>query len=339
MAISKTIEAAPRGAQTRLGGKRWRFVYEPLIFGAVMTVLFLVAPTNWQFVLTQGVIYMLFATSLGMLFGWSGIYTFGHAVFFGVGAYVVALTKDLGSGPLVYLGIGVVAAGAIAGLVALLGLRLVKVEFAMMTLILGQIAYQLTYRIDGLQGDNGIYGIPRGSVLFFDITPSGSFWWYVLAIAIVAMMVLRRVQLSPFGEALSALRDDPIKASAIGIPVRTMRFVVFTLAGAVAGLAGGLFAQHQGIVTPNTLAFLFSGQVIIMALLGGMARFWGPAVGALVYVALNFAIFSGDSNSNLVLGIVLLVVVLLLPKGLLGVIAWARDRIAARRRGDRGAVA
>lgn len=337
MTTQTSVLAPPRKPVLPASLRTWRFIYEPLAFGAVVAVLYLVSPLNWQFVLTQGVIYALFATSLGMLFGWSGIYTFGHAVFFGIGAYAVALTKDFELSPLAFLAIGALVAGAFAALIGLLGFRLVKVEFAMMTLIIGQIAYQLTYRIDGLEGDNGIYGIPRGEILSWNITPPSGFWWYVLLVAVIAMMVLRRVNLSPFGEALNAVRDDPIKAAAIGIPVRAMRLVVFTIAGCVAGLAGALFAQHQGIVTPNTLSFIFSGQVIIMALLGGMSRFWGPAIGALVFVALNFAVFSGASNANLILGIILLVVVLLLPKGLLGVVAWLRGLIVSWRKRVRNA--
>jgi branched-chain amino acid transport system permease protein len=332
MTIEKTAFAPARASIVPARLQHWRFVYEPLVFAAIVSVLYLVVPANWQFVLTQGLIYALFATSLGMLFGWSGIYTFGHAVFFGIGSYAVALTKDFDLSPMVFLLIGAVVAGAIAALIGLLGLRLVKVEFAMMTLIIGQIAYQLTYRIDGLEGDNGIYGVARGDLLGWNVTPPNSFWWYVLLVVVVVLMILRRINLSPFGLALNALRDDPVKAAATGIPVRAMRLVVFTIAGAVAGLAGGLFAQHQGIVTPNTLAFLFSGQVIIMALLGGMNRFWGPAVGALVFVGLNFAAFSGSSNANLILGIILLVVVLLLPQGLLGVVAWVRGAVVSRRK-------
>jgi branched-chain amino acid transport system permease protein len=332
MALQLAETRSGRAAGVRASAQPWRFVYEPLVFVAVVSVGYLVVPSNWQFVLTQGVIYALFATSLGMLFGWAGIYTFGHAVFFGVGAYAAALIKDWTLSPLLYLLVGAIVAAVLAWLVGLLGLRLVKVEFAMMTLILGQIAYQLTYRIDALQGDNGIYGIVRGEVFGWNISSADSFWWYVVIVAFVALMILRRVHLSPWGEALNALRDDPVKAAATGVPVRAMRMVVFTVAGAVAGLAGVLFAQHQGIVTPNTLSFVFSGQVIIMALLGGMSKFWGPAVGALVFVALNFALFSGTTNANLILGVILLVIVLVLPNGLLGIVSAIRDRVVARRK-------
>lgn len=337
MTTDTRLLASTRGPLLPAHVRQWRFVYEPLLFAAIVSALYLAAPANWQFVLTQGLIYALFATSLGMLFGWSGIYTFGHAVFFGIGSYAVALTKDFDLSPILFLLIGAAAAAVFAALIGLLGLRLVKVEFAMMTLIIGQIAYQLTYRIDGLEGDNGIFGVARGELFGWNITPPGSFWWYVLLVVVIAMMVLRRINLSPFGQALNALRDDPVKAAATGIPVRAMRLVVFTIAGAVAGIAGGLFAQHQGIVTPNTLAFLFSGQVIIMSLLGGMNRFWGPAVGALAFVGLNFAAFSGSTNANLILGIILLVVVLVVPQGLLGVVSSIRNAVVSRRKRVRNA--
>jgi len=305
----------------------WKFIYEPLIFAVIMSVLYFVVPSNWQFVLTTGIIYTIFAASLGMLFGWTGIFTFGHMAFFGAGAYTVAVLKEFELSPLVFLLIAGAVAGIIAAIVSLFGLRLVKVEFAMMTLIIGVIAYQLTFRIDALEGDNGIYGIPRGDVFGLNINPGTNFWWYTLILVTIILIVMRRMSLSPFGESLNAVRDDAIKAAAVGIPVKSMRLVIFTIAGIIAGIAGGLFAQHQGIVTPNTLSFLLGGQVIIMALLGGMKRFWGPVIGALIFVALNFTVFSGASNGNFILGAILLVIVLVFPNGVLGVVAWVKDKI------------
>jgi branched-chain amino acid transport system permease protein len=309
-----------------------RPIYEPLIFLILTSVAYLVMPANMQYVLSVAVIYALLATSLGVLFGWTGIYTFGHAAFFGMGAYATALLKDQAWGPLLFLGASAVIAAVGAIVIGLIGQRLAKVEFAMLTMIVGQIAYLLTFRVPALEGDNGIYGIPRGEILGVDLAPPMSFWWYSIVVIAVVMGVLRRVQLSAFGESLNAVRDDPLKAAAIGIPVKSLRLAAFTLAGAVAGLAGSLFAQQGSIVTPSALSFTFSGQIIIMALLGGMMRFWGPAVGAILFQFINALVFGNSSNGTLILGVVLLAVVLLFPSGVLGVLSKLRALVVNPRR-------
>ncbi|WP_157157352.1 branched-chain amino acid ABC transporter permease [Diaminobutyricimonas sp. LJ205] len=309
-----------------------RPVYEPLIFLALTSVAYFVMPANMQYILSVAVIYALLATSLGVLFGWTGTYTFGHAAFFGMGAYTTALLKDQAWGPLAFLGVSAVVAAVGSILIGLIGQRLAKVEFAMLTMIVGQIAYLLTFRVPVLQGDNGIYGIPRGEIFGVDLTLPTSFWWYSIIVIAVVMGILRRIHLSSFGESLNAVRDDPVKAAAIGIPVKSLRLAAFTLAGMIAGLAGGLFAQQGSIVTPTTLSFTFSGQIIIMALLGGMMRFWGPAVGAILFQFINALVFGNSPNGTLVLGAILLAVVLLFPSGVLGVLSKVRDLAANARR-------
>ena len=308
-----------------------RPIYEPLIFLLATTAAYFVMPPNMQYVLGIAVIYALLATSLGVLFGWTGIYTFGHAAFFGIGAYATALLKEQAWGPLAFLGISALVAVIAAVLIGLIGQRLAKVEFAMLTMIVGQIAYLLTFRVPVLQGDNGIYGIPRGDVFGIDLTPPVSFWWYSIIVVAMVMGVLRRIHLSPFGESLNAIRDDAVKAAAIGIPVKSLRLAAFALAGGVAGLAGGLFAQQGSIVTPSTLSFTFSGQIIIMALLGGMMGFWGPALGALLFQFINALVFGNSTHGTLVLGIILLAVVMLFPSGVLGVFAQLRDLLMRSR--------
>lgn len=315
------------------GSRRFdlRPIYEPLIFLLVATLAYFILPANLQYVLSIAVIYALLSTSVGVLFGWTGTYTFGHAAFFGMGAYATALLKSQAWDALAVLGVSALVAAVGAVLVGLLGNRLAKVEFAMLTMIVGQIAYILTFRVPVLEGDNGIYGVPRGNALGIDVTSPAAFWWYSIIVVAVVMGILRRINLSSFGESLNAIRDDAVKAAAIGIPVKSLRLAAFTLAGAVAGLAGGLLVQQGGIVTPSTLAFTLSGQIIIMALLGGMKRFWGPAIGAILFQFINSLVFGNSSNGTLVLGVILLAVVLLFPSGVLGVLtALVKTRIFTR---------
>lgn len=297
-----------------------RPIYEPLIFLVIATAAYYTMPPNMKYVLGVAIIYALLATSLGILFGWSGIYTFGHAAFFGTGAYATALLKAQAWGPLAFLGISAVVAGLLAVFVGVIGQRLAKVEFAMLTMIVGQIAYLLIFRVPALEGDNGIYGIPRGELFGISLAPPQAFWWYSIILVAVLMGVLRRINLSSFGESLNAVRDDPVKAAAIGLPVKSLRLAAFTLAGAVAGLAGSLYAQQGGIVAPTAIGFTFSGQIIMMAILGGTMKFWGPAVGAILFQFINALVFGNSSHGNLYLGFILLAVVLVFPGGVLGIV-------------------
>lgn len=308
-----------------------RPVLEPLAFVVVTSALYFAVDQGTQFALATGVVYALAAASLGVLLGWGGIYTFGHAAFFGLGAYATGLLKDQDLSPLLVLFAGA-ALAAVAGLViGLLGWRIVAVEFAIMTLIVGQVAYLLTFKVDALQGDNGLYGIPAGTLAGLELTDGDNLWWYTVGVVGLMLAVLRRLHLSPYGASLNAVRDDPVKAAAVGLPVRLLRLSSFVLACSVAGLAGVLFAQQQGIVTPTTLAFTFSGQLIIMVLLGGLYHFWGGPIGAIVFMLLSNRIFGETTHATLVLGLILLFIVVLLPGGMFGAI----DKLVARVRGVR----
>ncbi len=304
-------------ASSRIRGAR--AVLEPLVFGIVLSAVFGLLPSGQQYTLTTGLIYALLTASVGILFGWAGISTFGHAAFFGVGAYTLGLLMNKQWTPLAFLAVSGVVAGVAAFLFAMLASRVVRIEFAMLTLVVGQIAYLLTYRIGALKGDDGIYGVPRGTVFGMPIQTTQQFWWYAVGVVVLLLIVLRRIQMSSFGESLNASRDDPIKSASLGLPVKSLRVAAFALAGTMAGIAGALYGQQQGIITPSTLTFAFSGQIIIMALLGGLNRFWGPPIGALVFVELNSFLFSSTSHGELILGLILLVIVVFFRGGLLGI--------------------
>lgn len=328
--------AAPPAVGTgRITLPNLRPVLEPLGFAVLVSVLYFTVDQSLQFVLTVGVTYALLAASLAVLLGWSGIYSFGHAAFFGAGAYAAGLLKDHDLSPLLVVLAGTVVAAVGAFVVGLLGARIVAVEFAMMTLIVGQVVYLLTFKVGALQGDNGIFGIPLGVVGGLDLSSGQNIWWYTVVVVAVLLGVLRRIQLSPYGTSLNAVRDDPVKAAAIGLPVPALRLSAFTLSGAVAGIAGVLYAQQQGIVTPTTLSFTFSGQIIIMVLLGGLFHFWGAAVGAIVFVLLNNQLFSESSHATLILGVILLLIVVLMPRGLLGLGDLVTARFRSMRAGAR----
>jgi len=284
------------------------------------------------FLLTTAVIYALFASATNVLFGWTGVSSFGQAAYFGVGAYTVGLTKDLISNPILAIVLGMASAAIIAGVYGILASRITGVEFAMLTLIFGQILWLLTFRIPELRGENGIPAISRGKLLGVNLFDDQAFWWYVFAIVTLAFLVLRRIRGSSFGAAMTAVRDDPIRAEALGISVRWVRVSAFALAGAFAGLAGGLMAQLQGLVIPEMITWGLSGEVIVMCLIGGMRSFWGPAIGAVLLVLVNYFLLDATSAPDLWVGLALLVIVLVVPGGLLSLPSRISDAVHVRKK-------
>lgn len=294
-----------------------RAVGEGMLFFGVLALLFAILPSGRQYLAATALVYTVIAISISMLFGWSGIASFGHAAFFGAGAYTVGLLSENDWSPFIFLLVaaGVAATGAF--FFAVLASRIeAYAQFAMLTLVFGQVLFLLTFRVPGLNGDDGIYGIGRGEAFGIALTGNVKFWWYALGTITVIFIALRQVHRSAFGVSLAALRDDPIRAEALGIPVRRMRVAVFTAAGAVAGIGGALYAQQQGIVTPSTLGFVLSGQILIMALLGGIRRFWGPAIGAIIFTVLQALLFQETGSATLYIGLALLIIVLFLREGI-----------------------
>jgi len=284
------------------------------------------------FLLTTAVIYALFASATNILFGWTGVSSFGQAAYFGVGAYTVGLTKDFIDNPILAVLLAMLIAAVVAGAYALLASRITGTEFAMLTLIFGQILWLLTFRVPELHGENGIPGISRGELLGVNLFADQAFWWYVVVIVTIALLILRRIRGSSFGAAMNAVRDDPIRAEALGVSVRSVRIWAFVLAGAFAGLAGALMAQHQGLVTPEMLAWGLSGEVIVMCLIGGMRSFWGPVIGAILLVLVKHFLLDATSAPDFWVGLALLVIVLVVPGGLLSLPKKIAGAVQRRRK-------
>ncbi|MEQ3549777.1 branched-chain amino acid ABC transporter permease [Pseudonocardia nematodicida] len=285
------------------------------------------------FLATTAVIYALFALGTSIQLGWTGMVSFGQAAYFGAGAYTVALLAPAGLPPLLALVAG-------AGVAALLGLlfsvaatRVTGVEFTMLTLVFGQILFLLLYRVPAFGGENGLPGIPRGTIFGQSLFSDGAFWVYTVAIVAIVSVGIRRARHSSWGVGLTAVRDDPRRAAALGLDVRMMRITATGVAALLGGLAGALFVQLQGIASPEVMSWVVSGEVVIMCLIGGVATFWGPAVGAVLFTVVSWSLMDTSATPELYFGLGLLIVVLLLPEGLAGAATKARDVLAGRRRG------
>jgi branched-chain amino acid transport system permease protein len=293
---------------------------------AAMLLLPLVADAYVVKVATEVLIFALFAFSLNLLVSTGGVVSFGHAAYFGLGAYGAALSSSA-------LGLRMEAALALAPLVAALGaavvgffvVRLSGIYLAMLTLAAAQIVYAVAFQwVEVTGGDNGLLGIwpapwASGRTVYY---------WLTLAVTALAVAGLRRVIYAPFGYGLRATRDSVLRAEAIGIDVRRQRWLAFVLAGAAAGLAGGLYVFSKGSIDPSALGIPTSVDALTMLLLGGLDTVMGPLAGAAVLQILKDQIMPVTQYWRLALGLSIIAMVLLFPAGLVGAVERLRERAA-----------
>jgi len=261
-------------------------------------------------------IFVIFAASLHFLMSAGGLASFGHAAYFGLGAYGVAFAAKLAGLPMLLA----LLAGPLFGLLgaAVFGffsVQLSGVYFAMLTLAFAQIVWSVAFQWVGVTGgDNGILGVwPER----WASSPS-HFYWLSLAVASLAVGALRIVTFSPFGFALRANRDSPLRSEAIGIDGKRIQWSAFVIAGTVAGIGGALFAYLKGSVFPDVLGIPLSVDALVMVLLGGVETVSGAIIGAIVYKALSIWLVSQTDWSKLVLGAFIVVIVVAFPKGIVG---------------------
>ncbi|MFI4988669.1 MAG: ABC transporter permease [Alphaproteobacteria bacterium] len=278
-------------------------------------------------VLTEIVVLALFAASLHLIMGPGGLVSFGHAAYFGLGAYGSALVVR-------HLGLGMVPALVAAPLLAAAGavlfgwfcVRLSGVYFAMLTLAFAQIAWSGATQWGSLTGgDNGILGVWPVPWL------GGKLGFYYLALLLCGgtILLLRRLTAAPFGYSLRAARDSPLRADAIGIDVRRHQWLAFIVAGSFAGIAGGVFAFSKGSVFPTVLAIPNSVDALVMVLLGGLQTLAGPLVGAAVFTGLLEEIAPLTDYWRAIVGAIILALVLSFPEGIVGFARRHFARLAA----------
>ncbi|MGH3274612.1 MAG: branched-chain amino acid ABC transporter permease [Streptosporangiaceae bacterium] len=268
----------------------------------------------WETVLVQ----VLFATSVNLLIGNADMPSFGQAAFFGIGAYSLAIMNEH-----VNFALAIMTAVAIAGLAgAVFGFairRLSGLAFAMVTLAIAQMLYLIAMQSNFLGGENGLPNVFPGT-----LAPN-QIWYLLLACTVVGVAFFWLIGKSPLGSALRGMRDDPVRLTALGANLRTLRVLAFVLAACGAGLAGALFAYANGIVTTDSLYWTQSGLPIFMAIIGGVRNFWGPAIGAVILTSLTNYLSDRTDSYILPLGILLAMVVIFLPQGVLGLLrSWRR---------------
>jgi branched-chain amino acid transport system permease protein len=278
------------------------------------------------------VIYGIAATSLNLVLGYGGMVSFGHAAFVGLGAYVTAIMITEGvPGAGLHL-LAVVAVTALAALlIGAISLRTRGVYFIMITLAFAQMLFYLANSVKGYGGDEGL-NIRARSALGFGLDLKNPLVTYYTALAILAaaLVALARFVPSRFGRAVLALRDDDVRAEALGFPTYRYKLIVFVAAGVLGGIAGALSVNLQGYVSPNVLHWTQSGTLMVMVILGGVATVWGGLAGAAALLLLEEVLSSYTEHSEFWTGWVLLAVVLFARQGLAGIV------LAAVRREPRG---
>jgi branched-chain amino acid transport system permease protein len=297
----------------------------------------------YTFLANDIAIWALFATSLNLLVGYTGLVSFGHAAYFAVGAYVTGILLKYGGAPfLPALAAGAGAAGACALVFGFFCVRLTRIYFAMLTLAFAQVVWAICFKWNSVTG--GEQGMPEIPYPSFDwvegaaaVVPAVGGWrtaeyYYFTTLLLVgaSFWVLRRIVASPFGRMLTTIRENAERAEFIGVNVRRYELAAFVLAGTFAGLAGALFGIFNRGVFPDFAFWTKSSEVLIMTLLGGMGTFYGPAVGAAVLIWLNQQIVSYTEYWPLILGTILVVLLFGFPGGLVGALAGAARRWSRR---------
>jgi branched-chain amino acid transport system permease protein len=267
--------------------------------------------------LTDVLVFALFAVSLHFLLGAGGMVSFGHAAYFGLGAYGAALLVLRAGLPMeLALILGPLAAAAGAALFGWFCVRLSGIYFAMLTLAFAQIVWSIAFQWDGLTGgSNGLVGLWPASWL----GSRSAYYWATLILSALGIAALWRIVASPFGHALRSARDSPLRAEAIGIDVRAQQWTAFIVAGAFAGLAGALYAFSKGSISPETLSVPRSVDGLVMVLLGGVQSLAGPVWGAALFTWLEDAVSREVAYWRAAIGAVILLLVLAFPLGIAGV--------------------
>ena len=322
---SHAAEAPLRGAQPKM---KWA---AGVLVLALVAVPFLRDSFPYaEIILVEIFIAVLFAASLHFIMGPGGMHSFGHAAYFGLGAYGAAILVTAWHLP---MELALIFGPLLAVLGALLfgwfSVRLSGVYLAMLTLAFAQIVWSIVYQWDDVTGgSNGIFGVWPADWL----SSSSAFYYLVLGITLVGVLVLRRILFAPFGMALRAGRDSDLRADAIGIDVKRIQWAAFVVAGLFGGIAGAVFAFSKGGISPEAIGVGRSIDGLVMVLLGGVQTLVGPIVGASIFTWLHDSIARETEYWKAVLGMVILFLVLLFPAGVVGSLSHFWHWIVARKK-------
>ncbi|MFZ6646191.1 branched-chain amino acid ABC transporter permease [Undibacterium sp. TJN25] len=270
-------------------------------------------------------LFGLFAAGYNLTFGYTGKLSFGHAAFFGGGAYGcgILISQYSIAWPLAIC-FGILLAGLIALFMGLLAMRTRGIYFAMVTLALAQCVYFLFFHASITGGDNGLRGVNVNTVnlgfMQIDLLNPLVKYYFMLCFVAVAVWLIARILNSPFGSVLEALRENENRARACGINIERTRLLSLVISGMICGLAGALNAINLSTVSIDALSYHTSGQVMMLTLLGGMGTFFGPFLGAGIFLGIEHVVTGITERWQLIVGVIFIILVLFFPKGIWGTV-------------------
>jgi len=289
---------------------------------AALAILPWVLARHQLSILVDLLIFGLFAMSLDLIMGYTGMVSFGHAAYFGLGAYGSALVLIHFEPPIpVALLTGALLAGVVAAPVGWFSTRATGIYFAMLTLAFAQLLYTVAYKWRDLTGgSDGIAGVPK-TTLFWggpSLAERRTFYYLVAVIVVLSLLACHALVRSPFGRALQAIRENEHRFVSLGRDSRPFKLVVFVIAAAFAGLAGALFAPFRGFASPEVMFWVLSGQGLMMVITGGIGTLVGPLIGAMVFLLVQEILSSYTEHWMIFTGAVFVLIVIFLPGGVVG---------------------
>jgi len=323
IAPAVTTTSRPATMQTR--------AVELLVLAALIVLPFLMSDYPRALV-AEIFIFAIFAMSLDLLLGFTGLMSLGHAAFFGLGAYAVAiLGAQFGLNAWLGLAVGVVVAGAGAALIGFFCVRTGGIPFLMLTLAFSQLVFSVALKWrDVTGGSDGMALAEQPSFFGFSLSKSLPMYFMALSFFVVSYWGLRRLLNSPLGHAFVGIRENEPRMMAIGYPTRAYKLIAFTIAGAVAGIAGGLYAIFNGFISSDAVYWTASGDILIMTMLGGAGTLIGPAIGTAVFLLMKNVASSYSEHWLSIIGVTFICCVMFFPGGLWGGLQQMRWRRALK---------
>lgn len=268
--------------------------------------------------------FAIFAASLNLLLGFAGLLSFGHAAFFGTGAYITAhVMKEWGLTPELGLICGVLCSTALGYVFGALAIRRQGIYFAMITLALAQVIYFLATQVPFTNGEDGIQGVPRGKFLgLIELSSSTHMYYFALIVFILAFFMIKRIVNSPFGQVMKSIRENEPRAISLGYDVNRYKLIAFTLSAGLAGLGGGLKSLVLQLASLSDVFWHTSGEAVLMTILGGIGTLWGPVAGAAIIINLQNYLANLGGWSTITTGVIFMVCVLAFRRGIVGEIAY-----------------
>ena len=291
-----------------------------LLLAAIVLLPFVVRPV----IAAEIWLFAIFGLGLNLLLGYTGLLSFGQSTFFGSAAYVAGwLLKHYAINVFLALGIGIGVGALSALLVGYLCVQRSGLYFIMLTFALNQLFFFIAYQWTSVTGgEDGMPGVPRPAFFGIDFKDPTNYYIFVALLFLVSLWAMRRVVESPFGKILQAIRENEVRAAAVGYNVPRFKLAAFVIAGAFSGLAGVLYAMLFGIVPLEAIGFVTSGNVVFATLIGGSGSLYGPVIGSFVFIWLSESMSVVWERWPLLLGVAFVIVVLFLRGGV--VEAWSR---------------